>query len=116
VWELGVPSHEVNQKETFLTKNLLKHYLLTEQPPYLLLCKGTLTCTSSNESEPKVLSPQVEKLLKEFDDYFPMMVLRDCHLILGIKHQIDFVPGASLPNRSTYGMNLEETKDIESQV
>jgi len=27
-------------------------------------------CVSSDESESKVLSPQVEKLLKEFDDVF----------------------------------------------
>ena len=47
VWELGVPSHEVTQKEAFLTKNSLKHCLLTEQPPYLLLYKGTLTCAQS---------------------------------------------------------------------
>jgi len=39
VWELGVPSHKVTQKESLLTKNSLKTCLLIEQPPYLLLCK-----------------------------------------------------------------------------
>jgi len=71
VWELGVPSHKVTQKEAFLAKNSLKHCLLTEQPPYLLLCKGIPTCAPSNESESKGLSPQIEKLLKELDDVFP---------------------------------------------
>nr|KYP59225.1 Retrovirus-related Pol polyprotein from transposon 412 family [Cajanus cajan] len=34
----------------------------------------------------------------------------------GIEHQIDLVPGASLPNRLAYRTNPQETKEIESQV
>nr|KYP60030.1 Transposon Ty3-I Gag-Pol polyprotein [Cajanus cajan] len=34
----------------------------------------------------------------------------------GIEHQIDFVPGASLPNRPAYRTNPQETKEIEKQV
>nr|KYP38640.1 Transposon Ty3-I Gag-Pol polyprotein [Cajanus cajan] len=34
----------------------------------------------------------------------------------GIEHQIDLVPGASLPNRPAYRTNPQETKEIESQV
>ena len=34
----------------------------------------------------------------------------------GIEHQIDLVPGASLPNRAAYRTNPQETKEIESQV
>ncbi|RDX95895.1 hypothetical protein CR513_21521, partial [Mucuna pruriens] len=32
--------------------------------------------------------------------------------IQGIKHQIDFVPGASLPNRPAYRANTKESKEI----
>jgi len=35
---------------------------------------------------------------------------------MGIEHQIDLVPRASLPNRSAYRTNPEETKEIKSQV
>src|SRR3954463_12902532 len=38
---------------------------------------------------------------------------RDYHLI---EHQIDLIPGASLPNRAPYRTNPEETKEIMRQV
>jgi ribulose bisphosphate carboxylase small subunit len=34
----------------------------------------------------------------------------------GIEHQIDFIPGAALPNRPPYLTNPEETKKIQRQV
>ena len=36
--------------------------------------------------------------------------------IRGIEHQIDLIPGASLPNRAPYRTNPEETKEIMRQV
>ena len=33
-----------------------------------------------------------------------------------IEHQIDLIPGASLPNRAPYRTNPEETKEIQRQV
>ena len=35
---------------------------------------------------------------------------------LGIKHQIDFFPGATIPNRLAYRSNPEETKELQKQV
>ncbi|MGM4901621.1 hypothetical protein ACS4XH_24495, partial [Escherichia coli] len=34
----------------------------------------------------------------------------------GIEHQIDFIPGASSPNRLAYKSNPEETKELQRQV
>ena len=34
----------------------------------------------------------------------------------GIEHQIDFLPGASLPNRPAYRTNPTETKEIKQGV
>jgi cell division protein FtsN len=33
-----------------------------------------------------------------------------------IEHQIDFVPGTSIPNRPAYRSNPEETKELQRQV
>nr|KYP34098.1 Retrovirus-related Pol polyprotein from transposon 17.6 [Cajanus cajan] len=62
------------------------------------------------------LSPQVSHLLKEFDDIFPSEGPQGLPPFRGIEHQIDFVPGASLPNRPAYRTNPQETKEIENQV
>lgn len=34
----------------------------------------------------------------------------------GIEHQIDFIPGASIPYRPAYRCNPEESKEIQRQV
>jgi hypothetical protein len=34
----------------------------------------------------------------------------------GIEHQIDLIPGVTLPNRVAYRTNSEETKEIQRQV
>jgi len=90
--------------------------LLVEQPQSLIFCKGTLTCTATN-LEILTLPPQVKELLQEFDDIFskegPIIGLPPFR---GIEHQMDLVPGASLPNRPSYRTNPEETKEIEYQV
>ncbi|KAF7814914.1 Transposon Ty3-G Gag-Pol polyprotein [Senna tora] len=55
-------------------------------------------------------------LLQEFDDVFPDEVLTSLPPLRGIEHQIDFVPGASNPNRPAYRSNPEETKELQRQV
>ncbi|WVZ52357.1 LOW QUALITY PROTEIN: hypothetical protein U9M48_003427 [Paspalum notatum var. saurae] len=53
---------------------------------------------------------------KEFADVFPAKVPPGLPPIRGIEHQIDLIPGASLPNRAPYRTNPEETKEIQRQV
>ncbi|KAF7802344.1 uncharacterized protein G2W53_041455 [Senna tora] len=53
---------------------------------------------------------------EEFDDVFPDEVPTGLPPLRGIEHQIDFVPGASIPNRPAYRSNPEETKELQRQV
>ena len=47
---------------------------------------------------------------------FPNDMPSGLPLIRGIEHQIDFVPGVTIPNRPTYRSNPEETKELQRQV
>ncbi|RVW85784.1 Transposon Ty3-G Gag-Pol polyprotein [Vitis vinifera] len=53
---------------------------------------------------------------QEYEDVFPNDVPSGLPPIRGIEHQIDFVPGATIPNRPTYRSNPEETKELQRQV
>jgi len=59
---------------------------------------------------------QIKELLEEFKDVFLDELPKGLQPIRGIEHQIDLVPGASLPNRPAYRCNPEEAKEIQRQV
>ena len=65
---------------------------------------------------PNPLPSEVESLLQEFEDVFPKSVPPGLPPLRGIEHQMDFIPGASLPNRPAYRTNPAETKEIQKQV
>ncbi|XP_052880487.1 uncharacterized protein LOC108485292 [Gossypium arboreum] len=51
-----------------------------------------------------------------FQDVFPEETPSGLPPLRGIEHQIDFVPGAVIPNRLAYRANPEETKELQRQV
>jgi hypothetical protein len=55
----------------------------------------------------------ITNLLQEFKDVFSVEIPLGLPLLRGIEHQIDLIPGASLPNRAAYRTNPEETKEIQ---
>ena len=65
---------------------------------------------------PSSLPPTVTNILQEFADVFPQDVPPGLPPIQGIEHQIDLIPGASLPIHAPYRTNPEETKEIVHQV
>ncbi|XP_031106244.1 uncharacterized protein LOC116010889 [Ipomoea triloba] len=58
----------------------------------------------------------INDLLAEFADVFPKEMPKGLPPIRGIEHQVDLVPGATLPNRPAYRTNPEEAKEIQRQV
>ncbi|KAH9658281.1 Endonuclease [Citrus sinensis] len=65
---------------------------------------------------PGELTYSITSLLQEYKDVFPEETPHGLPPIRGIEHQIDFVPGAAIPNKPAYRSNLEETKELQRQV
>jgi hypothetical protein len=74
---------------------------------HALVCRQVLF---SLEDITTPLPRAITKLLQEFEDVFPAEIPPGLPPLRGIKHQIDLILGASLPNRATYRTNLEEMK------
>jgi hypothetical protein len=91
----------------------VKSAFYANQPIFVLLYKEACFNTNKlDESLPSV----VVSLLQEYGDVFPNDVPSGLPPIRGIEHQIDFVPGATIPNQPAYRSNPEETKELQRQV
>jgi hypothetical protein len=102
------------RKSSFYAKTSeVKRALISKQPMIVLMYKEALLNT--NQLDPSLPSVVVS-LLQDFKDILPEEVPHGLPPIRGIEHQIDFVPGASIPNRPAYRSNPEETKELQRQV
>ena len=54
--------------------------------------------------------------MQEYEDIFLEETPAGLPPLCGIEHQIDLIPGATLPNRPAYRTNPKETKEIQRQV
>ena len=108
-------SETLEVRENFLaTKGEVKGLFHSKQPLYLLICKNYVLTTNTFDNFE--LPSSVKTLLQEFEEVFPSSVPSRLPPLRGIEHQIDLVPGASLPNRPAYRSNPQETKEIQRQV
>ncbi|OMO98103.1 reverse transcriptase [Corchorus capsularis] len=58
----------------------------------------------------------IVSLLSDYANVFPEEIPSGLPPIRRIEHQIDFIPGAQIPNRLAYRTNPKETKELEKQV
>ncbi|KAL5834696.1 hypothetical protein ACOSQ4_014193 [Xanthoceras sorbifolium] len=70
----------------------------------------------SESSKEKEVDEKKRETKQDFDEVFPEEMPIGLPPIRGIEHQIDFVPGAPIPNRPAYRSNPEETKKLQRQV
>jgi len=87
----------------------VRKVLLAREPLYLLYCKDSKVSAENSNELTIFVSPSVEPLLEEFKDVFPKEIPHGLPPSRGIEHQIDLLPGASLPKRLAYKSNLQET-------
>jgi hypothetical protein len=77
---------------------------------YVLICQDAMLSIDDIAS---TLPSAITNILQEYADVFPHELPPGLPPLRGIEHQIDLIPGASLPNRAAYRANLEETKEIQ---
>jgi hypothetical protein len=80
---------------------------------YAIVCTEVLF---SFEEVPPTLPPVIVNILQEYVDVFPQDVPPGLPPICGIGHQIDLIPGASLPNRAPYHTNPYDAKEIQRKI
>jgi hypothetical protein len=93
---------EIRLKGTCLlaTKSDINNLIATTFVAYALVCKDALISIHDMHHS---LPPAVANVLQEYSDVFPSAIPAGLPPIRGIEHQIDLIPGASLPNRAPYG-------------
>jgi hypothetical protein len=100
----------VNSLVLLATKEDMREF--REDPkamPLVLMYKGEILVY--NDMTP--LPFGVSSVLQDFGDVFPDEVPAGLPPMRGTEHQVDFIPGATLPNHAPYCTNPEETKEIQ---
>src|SRR3989475_9338554 len=71
---------------------------------------------ANNDDSFASLPSSFVSLLQDYKDVFPEDLPSGLPPLRGIEHQIDFIPGSSIPNRPAYRSNPMETKELQKQV
>ncbi|XP_048630862.1 uncharacterized protein LOC125604684 [Brassica napus] len=111
--EIDLKPEQHKQHNFYAKIGNIKRSLYSNQPILLLVFKETLL--NLTDFTPEYPS-EVSALLQDFEDVFPEDNPIGLPPIRGIEHQIDFVPGSTLPNRPAYRTNPVETKELQRQV
>ncbi|XP_056858062.1 uncharacterized protein LOC108834148, partial [Raphanus sativus] len=111
--EIDLPPEKNKHLNFYAKTGDIKRSLFSKQPVLLLVYKETLLNLTDYTPE---YPSEMSDLLQEFSDVFPEDNPNGLPPIRGIEHQIDFVPGATLPNRPAYRTNPVETKELQRQV
>ena len=62
------------------------------------------------------LPKEIQELLEEFADIVVDELPRSLPPIRSKSHHIDLIPGASLPNKTTYRLTSQENEEVKRQV
>ena len=104
-----IPTSKPKQPRHLISRKGCKKLVRSGDYVFILFVKEV-----SKEENP--MHPSIVKQLTEFQDVFLKELPIGLSPIRGIEHQIDLIPGASLPNKPTYRTNPEQSKEMQRQV
>ncbi|GJU60539.1 RNA-directed DNA polymerase [Tanacetum coccineum] len=104
-------SRESSTSAMLLSKSKFFDYYKATKPKILFALVVTEQNTIISDTP-----PLIQPLLTEFHDVFPADIPAGLPLMREIQHCIDFLPGASIPNKPAYRMNPKEYEELHRQV
>jgi hypothetical protein len=102
------PTKGAGHSQSLLTRREFITEMLASKVVYVLVCKDSRKGDKVPEG--------VKGLIREFADVFPIELPDELPPLQDIQHQIDLVPGSSLPNRPHYRMSPKEHEELRRQV
>jgi hypothetical protein len=94
-------------------KELLKEVKKKEDTQFFVVRKPRIVLTSTRVDD---LPDEVQELLEEFADIIVDKLPRLLPPMRSVSHHIDLIPGASLPNKSTYRLMPQENEEVKKKV
>jgi len=70
----------------------------------------------NQELKPTTFSPEVQRIIKQFQDVFPEALPKELPPQRAIDHSIDIIPGSAPPFRPIYRMSYEELNELKKQL
>ncbi|XP_040947680.1 uncharacterized protein [Gossypium hirsutum] len=106
------------KKYTFTPLNLKDIH--NDQIDMMKFCKEVMGSKTQNSKKAERKEVSSEKIQinddpMEYEDIFEEAP-KELPPLRGIEHQIDLIPGSTIPNRPTYRSNPEEMKELQKQV
>ena len=80
---------------------------------YAVVCKPRVVIVKTNVTD---LPKKIQEMLSEYRDIVVDDLPNELPPRRDISHQIDFIPGASLPNKAAYRLTPQENEELKKQV
>jgi hypothetical protein len=94
-------------------KEILNEVKKKEDTQFVVVRKPRIVLTSTRVDD---LPEEIQELLEEFVDIVVDELPRSLPSIKSISHQIDLIPGSSLPNKAAYRLTPQENEEFRKQV